>query len=313
MYEMARKRIPNLPHKSIAEDAGCRRSNISRLASGFLACLILFFFGRFSTAAVSQAEAEAYFRRNCMSCHTIGGGSLTGPDLKNVADRKEREWLARFIRNPKAVIESGDPYARQLFEDARGVMMPTLPGLNADMAEALLDLIAEESKLEESQFVGLQISDQPFTSGQITMGKDLYLGTALLTNQGAACVSCHAVAGLPMLGGGTLGPDLTRAYQRLGGRRALSTWLLAPATPSMQAVFGPRPLTQAEIIPLVAFLEDASSKGGEADPAAASLTFFLFGLGGAALVLVLFDTVWRNRFRAVRRFLLEQSSRRHSA
>ena len=32
---------------------------------------------------LAQETAE-YFRTRCTSCHTIGGGRLTGPDLKNV-------------------------------------------------------------------------------------------------------------------------------------------------------------------------------------------------------------------------------------
>jgi cytochrome c2 len=35
-------------------------------------------------------EAVGFFRQNCTSCHTIGGGRLTGPDLKNVTRQKDR-------------------------------------------------------------------------------------------------------------------------------------------------------------------------------------------------------------------------------
>src|SRR5262249_2147663 len=41
------------------------------------------------TSAMAQ-EAADFFRQNCVSCHTVGGGRLTGPDLKNVTQRKER-------------------------------------------------------------------------------------------------------------------------------------------------------------------------------------------------------------------------------
>src|SRR6266498_1794214 len=41
-------------------------------------------------AATGQAqEAADFFRQNCVSCHTVGGGRLTGPDLKNITQRKE--------------------------------------------------------------------------------------------------------------------------------------------------------------------------------------------------------------------------------
>ena len=63
-------------------------------------------------------EAIAFFEANYMSCHTIGGGRLTGPDLKGVTERQEPDWLAKFIMDPKAVIDSGDPYAAELFREA---------------------------------------------------------------------------------------------------------------------------------------------------------------------------------------------------
>ena len=52
-------------------------------------------------------DSPDFFRQNCMNCHTIGGGRLTGPDLKDVSQRKDREWLIGFMMNPKAYIDSG--------------------------------------------------------------------------------------------------------------------------------------------------------------------------------------------------------------
>ena len=108
-------------------------------------------------------DTPDYFRQNCLSCHTIGGGRLTGPDLKDVTQRKDRNWLASFMMNPRAVLDSGDAYALKLLEESRNVPMPTLPGLDRERADKLLDLIEAESKLDESQFRGLQISTRPFT------------------------------------------------------------------------------------------------------------------------------------------------------
>ena len=51
----------------------------------FILCMAL------ATATGSAQEAADFFRQNCISCHTVGGGRLTGPDLKNVTQRKERE------------------------------------------------------------------------------------------------------------------------------------------------------------------------------------------------------------------------------
>lgn len=254
-------------------------------------------------------ETADYFRQNCTSCHTIGGGRLTGPDLKNVTSRQDREWLIRFLMNPQAMINAGDPYARKLVEEARGVVMPTLSGMTRERAGALLDLIEAESKLERSQFAGLQITDRPFTAEEIRQGRMLFLGLTRLKNQGPPCLSCHSLEGVTGIGGGRLGPDLTRVYERLEGRRNLAAWLTAPATPVMQPIFSRHPLTPEEILPLVAALED-SARAAQQRPSPAMLTFFLIGLGAAVLALILFDMAWKSRFRAVRRTLVFESIHR---
>ncbi|MCP5110930.1 MAG: cytochrome c, partial [bacterium] len=184
-------------------------------------------------ASLGAQEAADFFRDNCVSCHTIGGGRLTGPDLKDVAQRKDREWLTRFIIDPRAVIDSGDPYAQELFQQARGTVMPAVPGMTEERAAALLDLIEAESKLEESQFKGLQITDRPFTAPEIEQGRQIFLGNRRLAGGGPACISCHTMKGLGGLSGGRLGPDLSRVYERLQGRQSLGAWLFAPATTTM--------------------------------------------------------------------------------
>lgn len=251
----------------------------------------------------SAQEAVEIFRQSCMSCHTIGGGRLVGPDLKQVESRKDREWLLGFILDAQGVVASGDPYALKLKEEAGGAQMPRIAGMTRERAAALLDLIAAESQLEQSQFAGLDIGDEPFSPADVQRGRQIFLGYQRLTNGGPACSGCHTAGSLPGLGGGRLGPDLTRVYERLQGRKNLASWLLAPATQTMQPVFAGRPLTNEEILPLVAFLEEEARRGRE-DDGTTRVTFLLLGLGGAALGFVTADGIWRKRFRAVRRSLV---------
>lgn len=260
------------------------------------------FTGWFGGAAQAQDPAE-FFRQNCVSCHTIGGGRLTGPDLKNVTQRKERAWLIEFLQNPPAMIERGDPYALKLLQEARGVVMPAIVGMTRQRAEELLALIEAESRLEKSQFVGLQITDRPFTRQEVAEGRRIFLGYRKLAANGPACLGCHSLEAIAGLGGGRLGPDLTRVYERLQGRKNLAAWLMAPATPTMQAVFRQGPLRPEEVLLLVALFED-SVRGGRESSGAGLLLFFLAGLGGTVLALILFDAAWRRRFRAVRRVLV---------
>lgn len=230
---------------------------------------------------------------------------MTGPDLKNVTQKKDRAWLVRFLVDPKTVIESGDPYALQLKDEARGIIMPTFPGMTPQRAQALLNMIDVESKLEKSEFQGVKLSERPFTPADIVMGRDIFLGKVRLKNGGTQCVSCHSVQGLGGFGGGGLAPDLTTVMERYGGRKTLSTWLTAPATPTMQSLFKPHPLDPEEVLPLVALFQSTLERNPE-DPSTARLNFVLVGIGGALLVLALFDVLWNKRLKAVRRALVRE-------
>lgn len=253
-------------------------------------------------------DAADFFRQNCVSCHTVGGGRLTGPDLKGVTLRQDRAWLVQYLQNPQAMMDKGDSYALKLQQEARGVVMPAIAGMTPARAEALLDMLEAESKLPKSQFAGLQMSARPFTPEDVALGRRFFLGDRHLANAGPPCISCHTLRGLGGLGGGRLGPDLTRVYERLQGRKNVGAWLFAPATPTMGSVFKNHALRPEEIMPLVAFLEDAVRRGGQ-DDSAALLNFFLAGLGGAGATLVVCDAVWKNRFRSVRRMLVNKATR----
>lgn len=256
-----------------------------------------------SPLRAQTSEAVGYFRQNCVSCHTIGGGRLTGPDLKNVTQRKDRAWLVQWLQNPFSVLASGDTYALKMQQEARGVVMPTITGLNKDQAEALITLIEAESKLPKSQFAGSPISDRPFGKADFDEGTAIFWGVRRLKNGGPACVSCHSFKNAGGLGGGRLGPDLTLVYERLQGRKGLGAWLLNPASPTMQPIFKKKPLQPDEIFALLALFENTSRQGG-ADESSAATNFLLLGLMGAVVGLLVLDTAFKERFRGVRRTLV---------
>jgi mono/diheme cytochrome c family protein len=282
-----------VPHRSL------------RLAHVALALSVLL--ARTQAAAQDPPSEETlrFFATNCASCHTIGGGALMGPDLAGSSQRADREWQARFIRDPKAVIDSGDPYALRMVEAARGVVMPKIPGIDAELARKLVELIDHESGLERSRFAGVQLSERPLTAQDFQAGRALFLGGALASG-GPACVACHTTSDLGLLGGGTLGPDLTAAYARLEGRKALGAWLAAPPSPVMQPLYRDRPLAEDEILGLIAYLEGVARTGRDAAPSR-KLAFVLGAIGLAALLLVLMEFAWRKRFRGVRRALVAAS------
>ncbi|RKY21709.1 MAG: hypothetical protein DRQ55_03375 [Planctomycetota bacterium] len=258
-----------------------------------------------ASAQAPGQDVYDYFDLNCKSCHTIGGGRLTGPDLKDVGERQDRDWLVEFIQHPKAVIDGGDAYAQAMLRDARGVYMPDPPGLSADLAGRIVDLLVHESAQEESRFAGLQISDRPLTDADIALGRQLFRGETPFANGGPTCFSCHTLAGAGGFGGGQLGPDLTAVYARLEGRKALSAWLSAPPSLVMAPIFRAAPIESEEVLALTAYLKHVAA-GGQEQAQDGTLAFLLTGFALAALVLVLFDVIWRDRFVATREPLVRK-------
>jgi protein SCO1/2 len=82
------------------------------------------------------SDGERLFRTRCAACHTIGGdvvgGASTadrtksGPDLLGVTDRRDPEWLQRWIAEPDVMLAEGDPIATALFEQYNQVAMPNM-------------------------------------------------------------------------------------------------------------------------------------------------------------------------------------------
>ena len=79
------------------------------------------------------------FAKECAACHTIGQGDKIGPDLKHVTHMRDRDWLARYIREPDKMRASGDPIAVALAERYKAVM-PNLSVGDRDLA-ALMDYL----------------------------------------------------------------------------------------------------------------------------------------------------------------------------
>lgn len=249
-------------------------------------------------------DAATDFRNNCMSCHTIGGGRLVGPDLKGVTSRQDRAWILKFITDPKAMIDSGDPEAQKLLKESGGVIMPTLP-LGKARIEALIDLLESESKLERSKFAGQVVSNRPLGPEDIAAGERIFTGRQALSAGGAACYSCHTVQGVGGLGGGALGPDLTKVFERLGGRKGLTAWLGSPATATMQAAFGTHPLEQGEIESLVAYFQSQTQLAETPQP---RQLFLGLGLAGACFALWGLNSLWKRRLGGVRRAMVQKAA-----
>jgi mono/diheme cytochrome c family protein len=251
-------------------------------------------------AAAAAQDVAAYFDENCGACHTIGDGELNGPDLKGVTKVRETDWLRRFIANPEAVVETGDPIAAELLRKYDGALMPALDGLTPTLVDGLIQHIARLSGDSDAPAAGREPVEAPFTGTEVGAGEELFIGRARLARGGAACSACHAVEPRALFGGGRLGPELTRVHERMRGTRGLTAWLKAPPTPVMRRLFDKQPLADDEVRALTAYFERVAASPPQSPPRISG-PFLFSGLLGAILGLVVLDRTWRARLGRFRR------------
>ncbi len=303
-----------------ASPAGSRRGpNLRTLLAAAVAAAFLAAAG--PALAASADEGKAIFEGSCASCHTLGGGDLVGPDLAGVLDRRELDWVTRFILSPDSLIASGDPIATELVKKY-GVPMPNL-GLTQAQVDSLIAYLqaaggggattqpattapaqtapAATAPAETTPAATAPAQTTPATAGDPAIGKDLFTGATAFENGGAPCMSCHTIAGIGSLGGGKLGPDLTPAFAKYNGEAGLSAVLKQIAFPTMVPVFANHPLTDQEVANLTAFIADAPPA---ARPGWAAGKLVLLALGGIAALAAVALLAWRRRLVSVRRLLV---------
>jgi len=261
--------------------------------SSLRAVYLLLTIGFFS--AFVHADIEATFTAKCSACHSIGQGNLVGPDLKDLDKRRDIEWIVKFVQNSGNLIQSGDPQAVEIFNKFNKITMPA-QDLSVSEIKQLVDYIKNNG---QSSSETSSVSDNRNTfSGDKQIGKNLFLGRTKFKNGGPACLSCHSAGDTGVLGGGTLGPDLTKAFSRFT-KIGLTSMLSNIAFPTMIPVYKDKALTENEIVHLAAFFEDVDNNTN--GPLTNNKKFIFFGLAGFIVALLGMNLFWSSRRKGTKR------------
>ncbi|MDN5203803.1 PQQ-dependent sugar dehydrogenase [Fulvivirgaceae bacterium BMA10] len=100
---------------------------------------------KYSTDPTILKEGEKVFTTYCSSCHGIEKAGI-GPKLGGTTKILAFEWLEKFVKRPKDVIDSGDARARKLF-DKYGAYMPDFSFLTDQQLHAVLSYIDHETEV----------------------------------------------------------------------------------------------------------------------------------------------------------------------
>lgn len=141
-----------------------------------------------------NAGKKVWHKYDCIGCHTIfGNGSYFAPDMTKATERKPKEYLKKFILDPRAIKPE--------------TAMPKL-GLSEQEADDLIAFLDWTSKVDTNGW-----PPKPILA-VATAAKTASIGEFLFRKND--CAACHQIEGI----GGTAGPDLTH----VGARRPDVDW-----------------------------------------------------------------------------------------
>lgn len=86
-------------------------------------------------------KGEDLFRSRCDACHSLGTEDGLGPGLQGVTQRRDKVWLARWLKMPDQMLSEKDPIAIDLFNRYKKLPMSNLRLSDADV-EALIEYMA---------------------------------------------------------------------------------------------------------------------------------------------------------------------------
>lgn len=258
-----------------------------------------------SQLTFAQESGRQIFQQ-CAACHSIGGGRLVGPDLKDIDARRSESWLRAFIKSPTKVLNSGDKTAKELFAEFNQIPMPD-QALSDDQIKSVLAYIKQEGAASPSageetpstandasspQAAAVELSPE-----EIERGHKLFDGRAPLANGGPSCNACHRVENDGFFGGGGLARDLTQVASRIG-RQGIQAILGNIPFPLMRAAYAESGLSNQDVNALVGFLQQVDKKSASgAEGQVGGWKLLGAGAGGVIILLLFFMQVGQNRKR----------------
>jgi len=154
-----------------------------------------------------QSAGQEIFDRSCATCHTVGQGDRIGPDLAGISDKRDHDWLVRWIDDPIGMAKT-DPLGQQILAEWKGI----------PMSDSLLDPPQIEDVLAYVDWASAAGNSTPpeeaamvLDETQFAQAKQIYFDR---------CAGCHGT-----LRAGATGPNIQPERTNVIGTTAIKAIL----------------------------------------------------------------------------------------
>jgi len=195
---------PMLPIKYIQASCGsCHRNNLAN-------------------APKLNHGRELLVEFNCASCHKLPGierAVMPGPDLTNIGNKVSREWIYKWLKEPRMVVDSDGSLKVDGYETEESPRMPQFRLSEKELLALSAFLASRRSQpLEPYKFDPRVLAAWEKRPDVLEQGEVRF--------RQMFCSTCHSLAvtraGETKLIGGEIGPELTKV-----GSKVNSGWLAA--------------------------------------------------------------------------------------
>jgi mono/diheme cytochrome c family protein len=165
---------------------------------------------------------ELIVRFNCIGCHKLAGilrPAMLGPDLTNVGTKVSREWIYKWLKEPRTIL---DKDGNLVVDGVENEDQPRMPHFNLREEElrALSAFLSAQKRISipSAKFDPRVLAKWGKNSETVDQGE--------LRFRQMFCTTCHSIAvtraGETTLIGGDIGPELTKV-----GTKVNTDWLVA--------------------------------------------------------------------------------------
>jgi mono/diheme cytochrome c family protein len=164
---------------------------------------------------------ELLVRLNCQGCHRLNNldRSMLGPDLSSVGTKVTREWIYKWLKEPRTELDKDGNVTVNGYENGDESRMPKFRLKDEEIRALSAFLSVQKAKPIEAYKVNPAVlaawSKQPelISAGEVRFRQMM-------------CTTCHPLAvtraGETKLIGGNIGPELTKV-----GSKVSEEWLMA--------------------------------------------------------------------------------------